>query len=167
MQNTATRMPSRLEWTGLAFLVVLVIAFGGMVELRSAFLSRRMGDLTCYLRPAWGALAGENIYDLDDGNGWHYNYPPLNAILLIPLADPPPGHDTSALVPYAASVAIVYALNMACLVLAVHLLASALQRHSPDPNFRDQPRYCRRWWALRLWPIGARQISAGHTRSAH
>lgn len=163
MQNTATRMPSRLEWASLAFLVVLVIVFGGLVELRSAFLSRRMGDLTCYLRPAWGALAGENIYNLDDGNGWHYNYPPLYAILLIPLADPPPGHDTSALVPYPVSVAIVYSVNMLCLVLAVHLLASALQRHSADPNFRDQPRYCRRWWALRVWPTLICLTAIGHS----
>jgi alpha-1,2-mannosyltransferase len=153
MQNSATRMPSRLEWAVLPVLLVIAIGFGAMVELRSAYLSRRMGDLTCYLRPAWAALVGENIYDIKDPNGWHYNYPPLYAILLMPLADPPPGYDSAGFVPYPISVAIVYALNIACLALAVHLLAGAMQRYSTDPVMRDQPRFCRRWWALRVWPV--------------
>jgi hypothetical protein len=66
-------------------------------------------------------------------------------------------------VPYPVSVAIVYTLNMLCLVLAVHLLASALQRHSSDHNFRDQPRYCRRWWALRVWPTLICLVAIGHS----
>ena len=70
MQNSATRRLSRLERVSLLLLFGLVVAFLGMVELRSAFLSRRMGDLTCYLRPAWGALVGEDIYALKDPNGY-------------------------------------------------------------------------------------------------
>ena len=32
---------------------------------------------------------GVDLYHVYDDNGWHYNYPPLFAILLAPLADPP------------------------------------------------------------------------------
>lgn len=151
--DSATRQPARLEYLFFFLFVLMFIPFGGIVELRSAFLSRRMGDLGCYLRPAWAAVVGESIYDVAEDNGWHYNYPPLYVILLRPLADPPPSYDHAGYVPWAVSVAIIYVLNIACLVLAVHVLASAMQRHSSDPAFRDQPRYCRRWWAMRLWPV--------------
>jgi hypothetical protein len=163
MKDPATQRPSRPEWAALLTFLALMLAFGGMVELRSAYLSRRMGDLGCYLRPAWAALAGRDIYDITDDNGWHYNYPPLYALLMIPLADPPRGHDTTGFVPYSASVAIVYLLNLACLALAVHLLATALERNAADQSFRDQPRYCRRWWALRIWPTLICIAPIGHT----
>jgi hypothetical protein len=163
MQNTATRMPSRLAWAALPIGLLLAIGFGAMVEMRSAFLSRRMGDLDCYLRPAWAALVGKDIYDIKDDNGWHYNYPPLYAILLIPLADPPYDEDAAGFVPFPVSVAIVYVLNLVFLAVAVHLLAGALERHSSDPAIRTQPRFCRRWWALRLWPILVCLASIAHT----
>jgi hypothetical protein len=163
MKNSATRWPSRLEWALLPLLLAMVVAFGGLVEMRSAFLSRRMGDLGCYLRPAWAAAVGKNIYDAVEDNGWHFNYPPLYAILLIPLADPPPGEDTAGFVPYHVSVAIVYVLNIACLFLAVHVLATAFERCATNPAYRDQPRFCRRWWALRSWPVLACLPSIAHT----
>jgi hypothetical protein len=163
MDNPATRPPSRWEWSGLLVLFVTFIAFGGLVELRSAFLSRRMGDLDCYLRAAWAVTTGRDIYDVVVENGWHYNYPPLYAILMVPLADPPLGDDRSGYVPYAVAVAICYVLNIGCLVLAAHLLAGALERNTDNPAYRDQPRFCRRWWALRLWPILVCLLPAGHT----
>jgi hypothetical protein len=163
MNDSVTGRPSRLEWLMLLLLLAVGVGFGAMVEMRSAFLSRRMGDLGCYLRPAWAILHGKSIYDVTDNNGWHYNYPPLYAILMIPLADPDRGEDSAGYVPYAASVAIVYLLNMLCLILAVHLLASALERHAADPGYREQPRFCRRWWALRVWPILVCLAPIGHT----
>jgi hypothetical protein len=78
-----------LEKVGLVGLLAAAVLFGGFVEYRSAFLSRRMGDLGCYLRAAWAVRAGVDMYGLTEDNGWHYNYPPLYAILLAPLADPP------------------------------------------------------------------------------
>jgi hypothetical protein len=33
------------------------------------------------------------------------------------------------------------------------VLASALEDTANDPAIQNQPRYCRRWWALRMWPI--------------
>src|SRR6516164_1269972 len=73
----------------VGLLVASVVLFGGFVEYRSAFLSRRMGDLGCYLCAGWAVRAGVDMYGITEDNGWHYNYPPLYAILFTPLADPP------------------------------------------------------------------------------
>ncbi len=163
MNDPATRWPNRLEWAALWFFLAAMLGFGAMVELRSAFLSRRMGDLDCYLRPAWAVIAGTDIYDITTDNHWHYNYPPLYAILMIPLADPPDSVDPTGFVPYPVSVAIVYLLNLICLAVAVHLLATVLERQAVDPAYRDQPRFCRRWWALRIWPTVICLAPIGHT----
>jgi alpha-1,2-mannosyltransferase len=163
MLSFATRPLTLLERWLLGLFVVIVVAFGCLVELRSAFLSRRMGDLGCFLRGGWAVSSGNDLYDVTDDNKWHYNYPPLYAILISPLADPPRGYDTSGYVPYAASVAIVYVFSLLCLILAAHWLASAIEESSADPSWRDQPRYCRRWWALRLWPVLVCLPPVGHT----
>src|SRR5262249_18739628 len=82
-----------------------------------------------------------------DANDWHYHYPPLFAILLAPLADPPPGADRTFALPFAVSVAVFYLLSVACLVWGVHALARAVEETIPCPDSRT------RWWSLRLWPI--------------
>src|SRR5207249_4033496 len=65
-------------------------------------------------------------YDVTDDNHWHYNYPPLLAVLLAPFADAPAGQPQPLAVPYAASVAIWYAASIVAICLAVHWLATAL-----------------------------------------
>jgi hypothetical protein len=144
---------SKWERMALGAFFVMVVAFGVLVEKRTAFLSRKMGDLDCYLRPAWAIRAGQDMYQLKDDLGWHYNYPPLFAILMTPLADPPPGADRTGMLPFAASAAIWYVLNLFFLAFAVHHLARALEEASPDLEVRKQRWGCRRWWYLRLWPI--------------
>src|SRR5262245_37872535 len=163
MHRLPTARPARWERGALALLLVLGVAFGVLVEIRTAFLRRRMGDLGCYLRAAWAVRTGNDLYDVMDDNGWHYNYPPLLAILAVPLADAPAGADRAGLLPWAASTAIWYVLNVLCLVVAVHWLATALERTLPVPGLRDQPRGCRRWWALRVVPIVLGLIPIGHT----
>jgi hypothetical protein len=148
---------------GLALLAVVVIAFGVLVEIRSAFLKRRMGDLSVFMRAAWAVRSGADLYQVTDENDFHYHYPPLFAILLVPLADPPPGVSQPWTVPYPVTVALCYAGNVLCLALAVHLLASALERSSPDPSARGVPRGGRRWWALRVLPVLACLPPVGHT----
>jgi hypothetical protein len=160
---SAFERPSRWEYIGLVGLVLSFVLFGCLVELRSTFLSRRMGDLSCYLRPAWAVRTGQDIYQLRDDSGWHYNYPPLLAILLVPLADPPAGADRAGMVPYSVSVAIWYVLSVLCLWLGVHLLARALEEQSLDPQVRSQPVGCRRWWALRILPVLACLVPIGHS----
>jgi hypothetical protein len=155
--------PRRWERWALALLFLATVVFGVLVENKSAFLSRRMGDLGCYLRAAWAVRAGGDMYGVTEDNGWHYNYPPLYAILLTPLADPPANVDHTGFVPYAVSVAIIYGFNLLCLVAAVHILASAMEKVSADPLVRSVPRGCRRWWALRVLPILVCLPPIGHT----
>jgi hypothetical protein len=144
-------------------LLVVVVLFGIIVEIRSAFLQRRMGDLDVFMRTAWAVRTGQDIYTVTDPNGFHYHYPPLLAILLVPLADPPPGADSSWMLPYPVTVALWYAVSVLCLVVAVHWLANALEQTSPDPAVRTQGRGSPRWWALRLVPILACLPPIGHT----
>jgi hypothetical protein len=74
----------------MTFLFSFLLLFGIVVEYRSVHLRRRMTDLNCYLRAAWAVRqGGSELYNVWDDNTWHYNYPPLFAILLTPLADPP------------------------------------------------------------------------------
>jgi len=44
----AAKPLNRWEKCGLVFLLFIFIALGGMVEYRSAFLTRRMGDLDVF-----------------------------------------------------------------------------------------------------------------------
>jgi alpha-1,2-mannosyltransferase len=151
MLSPATRPMSLPERLGLYLFAALVLAFGILVELRSAGLSRRMGDLDVYLRAAWAARVGADMYAVASDNDWHYIYPPFYALLLMPLADPPGGAPSAGYVPYPVSVALFFACNAALLCCSAHVLAAALERIS----LRPQPRCCRRWWALRSWPIVA------------
>jgi hypothetical protein len=202
MLNTRLVRPlSRWERAMVVLVFLGFAAFGVLVEKRSAFLRRRMGDLGCYLRAGWAVRAGgKHLYHVVCDNGWHYNYPPLFAILMVPLADPPvrdvslsastsiglagsPGGFGPLLaasavpacpaplegpivrggLPYAGSVVLVYLLNLACLALAVHLLAGALERTSAHAVVRHQPAGCRRWWLLRLLPVLICLPPIGHT----
>ncbi len=154
---------SRWERVGVISLIAFFIAFGALVEIRSAFLTRRMGDLSVYLRSSWAVRSGANCYDVTDENGWHYHYPPLFAILLTPLADPPPTADHAGYLNYAVSVAIFYVVNLLLLGIGVHWLASALEATSSHDAVRDQETFSRRWWLLRLLPVLICLPSIAHT----
>jgi hypothetical protein len=151
------------ERRGLVLLVVALVGLGGLVEKRSAFLHQRMGDLEVFLRAAWAVRTGHDIYTITDSKGFHYHYPPLFAILLVPLADPPPTADRSWALPYPVTVAAWYCLNLLFLAAAIHCLAGVLERTLPGPAGRQLPRGCRRWWALRLVPVLACMPAVGHT----
>jgi hypothetical protein len=163
MDGSATKPLSRWEKIGIALFVVFLLGFGVHVEQRSAFLERRMGDLDVFLRAAWAVRNDADLYEITSDNDWHYLYPPLYAILITPLADPPKGEDATGYVPYAISVALCYLINLLSLMVAAHVLASALEERSSGASFPPQPRYCRRWWMLRLWPILICFLPIGHT----
>jgi alpha-1,2-mannosyltransferase len=142
-----------------AFLVLValgILLFAAIVEKRSAFMRRRMTDADCYFRGAWAVRAGQDLYEIVDDNDWHYNYPPLLAILLTPLADAPAGVDRSFMLPYPVSVAIWFWLTLACGALAIHWLASALE----DPG---TPMGCQAWWRRRLVPFLICLLPIGHS----
>jgi hypothetical protein len=144
-------------------LLCVIAGFSAIVELRSAFLKRPMTDLQVYLRAAWAVRADADLYATTDDNGWHYHYPPLLAILLSPLADPPADHPGDRLVPFWLSVAIWYWISVACLFWGVHTLAGALEKSAPDAAVRAQPPLCGRWRALRSLAILACLPAIGQT----
>lgn len=141
------------ERIGMVFVVLGWLAFGGLVELRSAFQKDRKTDLGVYLRTAWAVRSGIDIYAIADDRGWHYCYPPLFAIVMTPLADPPRGIDRSGMVPFAVSVAIWYLVSLLCLFATVHWLAAAWERTHRNPLIRATPIGSRRWWWTRMGPI--------------
>ncbi len=157
MTQLPFRAPARSELTpwqrrGLVLLAVALVLFGGVFEFRSAFLRRRMGDLGVFLRAAWAVRAGEDIYAVTDDNRHHYHYPPVLAVLLVPLADPPSGRQAEGLIPYPVSVGLWYVLSVVWLALALHWLASALEQSLYGPD--DRPRRgSPRWWGLRVLPL--------------
>src|SRR5262249_7295258 len=114
---------------------------------------RPMTDLQVYLRAAWAVRNGHDLYAIIDDNKWHYHYPAVFAILLVPLANAPAGQNHPWMLPFHEAVALWYCFSLLCLVAAAHWLASALEEQSTDPAVRAQPRWCYRWWALRLWPV--------------
>src|SRR5574340_419747 len=92
-----------LTWpqrAGLGLLLLLFIGFGSMVELRGALQHTRKTDAGVYMRAAWAVRTGRDPYSITDDRGWHYAYPPLLAILMAPLADPPPSADREGYIPY-------------------------------------------------------------------
>ncbi len=154
-------MLTKTEKAGLVLLLVLAVAFGGLVVKRAAFMKRRMTDVDCYLRAAWAVRTGNDLYEVQDPNDWHYNYPPLFAILMTPLADPPPGEDRVGMLPFSVSVAIWYVLSLVFLAAGVHWLASAIEK--TWPGVQPPLRFSRSWWQLRLTPILACLLPVGHT----
>jgi hypothetical protein len=87
MPTATLRRRSRLVLAGLCLVCLL---FGGLVVFKSVLLHRRQGDLGCYCRGGWAIRQGGGpLYQVLCDNHWHYNYPPLFAILMVPLADPP------------------------------------------------------------------------------
>jgi hypothetical protein len=138
---------------GLAVFAVLLVAFGCITEVRGAFQRTRKTDAGVYFRAAWAVRTGVDLYRIEDDNGWHYHYPALFAIVMTPFADPPQGNDRSGMLPYPVALGLWYVTCLVCLFGAVHLLAGALEETSRDPRVRGLPRYCERWWALRMLPI--------------
>lgn len=145
---------TRAERVAVAGFFLLLLAFGAITEMRSAFLQNRRTDLAVFLRAAWAVRTGDNLYRVTDEHGWHYHYPPLFAILLTPLAEPPPEEAATAqfVVPFAVSVALWYVLSIVLLLAAADRIAGCLgPMLSPDGT--GPPRFSRLWWWLRLAPI--------------
>src|SRR6266446_4579467 len=137
----------------VALFGVVLLGFGVLVELRSAFLKQRLGDFRVFAQAAWAVRAGVDFYDLKVDGRWHYCYPPLLAMVLYPLADPPAGLDRTGMLPFAVSVGIWYVFSIGCLFFAVQVLAKALEERFSNAAARDPAPFGRRWWFLRLVPI--------------
>ena len=140
-------------WVGI--LLLAIVAFGVVVEVRGALLHKRWTDLSVFVRAAWAVRSGADVYAITDDKGLPYNYPPLLAILLTPLADPPAGATMPGTPPFAVTVGLWYALSVAFLLLGIHALAAALEATCPALVRLTAPAGSRRWWLLRLLPLTA------------
>jgi hypothetical protein len=131
--------------------VVVCLLFGGVVAHKQIRL--RQGDQGVFYRAGWSIRqGGADLYQITDDHGWHYHYPPLFAILMVPLADPPPGTPVEQqdwILPVSARTAIVYLLNLACWFVAARLLVGCLGRtRFSEPRLNEDHRSLH----LFLWP---------------
>ena len=133
------------ERAGLALLLLGVLAFGGLVLVRSAFQQSRKTDFGVYARAGYAVRAGLDPYQITDDNNWHYCYPPPFAVAMAPLADPLPWADRGGYLPYWVSVAVWYLLSAALAWRTAHVLAAAVLPGVPPGT--------RRWWYARLVPL--------------
>ena len=156
---------SPAERLGLVALGGLAVAFGLLVEVRSAFLQAHRTDLPIYLGAAQAVRSGGDPYAFVSERSCHYNYPPLLAILLTPLAGAAPAAEGPAGLPFVLAVALWYGLGLTAALWGAHQLARALEATSPDPAVRAQPAGCRRWWLLRLVPFLVCLPGVGRTLS--
>ena len=151
--KTSSEPLSKLHVIGLSLLLVTAIVFGAITEFRGAFLKARRTDIGSYLRAAWTVRAGGNMYEVTDDPGWHYNYPPLFAILMTPLADPPHGADRTGYLPYEVSVGIWYMITMAFGVAGIAILAGNVEDPFGNLEAGGGSRFSQCWWALRTAPL--------------
>lgn len=115
-----------------AVLFLFFLFFADLVQIRSAFLSRVMGDGDVFFRAGWAVRAGKNIYEVSDPNNWHYNYPPMFAVLISPLGDPPPGESRVGYLPYPVSISILYKVSLLFFLGGALFLALSVKSTFPD-----------------------------------
>jgi hypothetical protein len=130
---------------------VAALLFGVLVYHKQVHLGQ--GDQGVFYRAGWSIRqGGADLYTTRDDHHWHYHYPPLFAILMVPLADPPPGtpdEEQTWLLPEWVKVVLLYSLNLACLFLAVRLLAGCL---APERGHLIADAAGRRLHLL-VWPV--------------
>jgi hypothetical protein len=166
MENPApVRWPTKNQRTCLWALLIAAIIFAGVVEYRSVFLKRRMTDADVYFRTAWAVRTGLDIYDVADTNGWHYQYPPFLAVLMVPVANPPPLADRAGMLPYGVSIAVWFTFSVVCLAFGIHWLASAIEPDLVKSLSQSFLGGCANWWALRIVPFLVCLPSIGRTLS--
>ena len=157
------------------------MAFGCYLERRTALRTAPMTDLGVFANAAWAVRTGGNLYGTTDCHGWHYQYPPLLAIVFVPLGDPPPPPlpplapgevRTPANTPWGYPVegsqffglhrenaryfivtAVWYLLSVAGICFAAHALASALEGRALREPPPAEKKARQRWWGLRLLPL--------------
>jgi hypothetical protein len=139
------RRMSRAEWCLFGFFALVVVYYAVITEYRSCFLGRPMTDFQVYLRAAWAARTGHDMYAITDDNNWHYCYPPTFALLLMPFADPPGGWPRDGYFPFYVSVALWIVASYAFIFWTVHVLARLI--------LPDAERGTRRWWSARNAPL--------------
>lgn len=171
---------TRYERVFLGILLAALFLFGAIIERRTALRTQPMTDFGVFACAAWAAHHGGNLYDATDWHGWHYQYPPMMAILLVPFQQPVPSgiyppppiprtrENTEWGYPLDAPsqfeplgernvrffwlVAGWYGLSVVLLAFSLHVLACALEGVSLRSGPPAAAGERRRWWVRRLVP---------------
>jgi alpha-1,2-mannosyltransferase len=155
LPSPADRPLYRWEKACVVVLGLLVLAFGFLTLVRSAYLTTRKTDYGVYARAAWAVREGGDLYRTADDNDWHYVYPPPFVMLFLPLADPPAGADRDGYVPYPVGVVVWYVVGLLLLGYALHTFAGVC--------LPDAVPWSRRWWYARLLPFDLCAAALGFT----
>jgi hypothetical protein len=170
----------RHERTIIIITACVLLAYGYLLERRTALRHAPMTDLGVFCVASGAIWNGGNPYDIADWHGWHYQYPPALAILFRPFAErvPPPQPvllpgelKTTDNTPWGYpidggnyyglhkenthfffSVAVWYLLSVLGILLTAHALACALEGNKlTTPPPEDDDRG--RWWRRSLLPL--------------
>src|ERR1700691_4973528 len=107
--------PHRAEWIVIACVAVGALAYLPVVVRKTVV--HGFGDAHVFFRAGWAIWSGYPLYQVTDGHGWTYHYPPTFALFMGPFANPLPDYVQPAwAVPYAASIAVWYIINFLCLI---------------------------------------------------
>ena len=121
----------------------LVLALGLCLAWQAAENAHLPAGLQAALHASWAVRTGGNPYDALDRSLFHG--PPLAALSLVPLAQPPFGEVRSEVVPAPLALLIWYLFSITLLAMSVHGLAQLLQG---DAAVGSGP-----WWRVRLLPV--------------
>ena len=173
---------TRKERRGLTMALCAILVFGTVLEFRTALRRAPMTDLGVFACAAGAVRSGDNIYNISDWHGWHYQYPPALAILFTPLAHPqpapitllPPGVPrTAANTPWGyyidahsqyyglhgenrrffGIVAVWYVISVGLIIFSAHALACVLEGSTLKTPPPSAVGERRRWWWLRTLPL--------------
>ena len=151
--------PNRIETAALVLLAIFFVGLGVETVMRAAFSVRPMTDAQVFFRAGWAVWAGEPVYRIVDDNGWPYVYPPTLAIAMVPFAAPPAGAAAPWFaMPFPVAVVVLYVIELAACLLAVHLAASAIERIVGDRIGLERTSWGPRWhpfWLLRIGALAA------------
>jgi hypothetical protein len=143
--------PGLRDFAIIIVIVFLMLGFLPIVVFKSVTLGQ--GDVQVFFRAGWAVWTGYPLYEVTDHHGWTYHYPPTFALFMGLFANPLPGHPRpSWALPFPAAVTVWYLVNAACLLLAVHVWANAIERFRP---IVAREGFLQRAWALRLCPLFA------------
>jgi hypothetical protein len=146
--DTMSRL-GRQDWLAIIFVTVIALLFLPIVVHKT--VGHGQGDVQVFFRAGWAVWTGYPLYEVTDDHGWSYHYPPTFALLMAPFANPLPGYPQPLwALPYAAAVVAWYVLNFLCLIGALHLWASALERYH---SVATGPGFLRGPWLLRFGPL--------------
>ena len=139
----------RRELLAVAVFAILILAFLPIVVRKAVWLGQ--GDVEVFFRAGWAIWTGYPLYQVFDHHGWTYHYPPTFALFMGLFANPLPDHPQPWwALPYPVAVAVWYLINVACLFVALHIWARAVEQARP---IEAKSCYLQRPFALVVWPL--------------